>query len=200
MQVSVQFHAPTAFPPVKSPQYPLGGRLSRPQNRYRPYREEINFALVWNRTLAIELVIRRYTDWPSPTLQYKSKGSGTRKVLIKYEYVKSTYSVEYTASWEANSRAPTQEVALYGPLTCWKEPATCTYMFSWILSIRSSPMYVRYILILSNRHPAPTDWTKRTQRSGKSSEKMEWICEDGTGYIAQKWSEDKKEDCTYFTE
>jgi hypothetical protein len=42
MQVSVQLHAPTPLPVVKSKQYPLKGEISRPQNRSGRFGKEKN--------------------------------------------------------------------------------------------------------------------------------------------------------------
>lgn len=40
MAVSIQLHSLTTLPPVKSPLYPLNGRLVGPQNRSEHFGEE----------------------------------------------------------------------------------------------------------------------------------------------------------------
>jgi hypothetical protein len=47
----------------RSPQYPLERRLGGPQGRSGRCGEEKNLASAGNRTPAVQLVARRYTDW-----------------------------------------------------------------------------------------------------------------------------------------
>jgi hypothetical protein len=62
MEVSGQFHAPTALLPGGKPRYPFDRRLCGPQSRSGRFREEKNLDPAGIRTPIVEPVVPRFTD------------------------------------------------------------------------------------------------------------------------------------------
>jgi hypothetical protein len=67
-----KLHAPAALPVRKELRHPLYRTLGGPQSRSGHCEREKNFAPVWNRTPAVQLLARRYTGVAIRLLGYIS--------------------------------------------------------------------------------------------------------------------------------